>query len=645
MSYDGYLKWGNQEIVNAARVQAYTAASGVNVMQNKRVKADYSTIALAAGKPGGYTTPIADAAPWYDSDDPVTAEFLGVFPISVKGLTESTRTTSATEGLGDGAAPGVARASSREIVLSLGLVGNSQLAVERGLNWLKQVVNTYDEATITTFIAKPESAAAPLTKRYLYEASVLTGPLIVDERQFECYSIMQVEITMNAGQPFLFTGPSPVSTTTALPPNEVIWDKNIDNVRNIVTNPGLYSDMAGWTVASLYGAGALVTPPTTLPVMQTGMKSVRWTANSATPAGNPLIGWQVVSPYKYGLKNERYSAQVWVRSSRAVTVHLRLSMTNINGDPANNVLTHGAPTALAANVWTPVVVSNSPSPFRVTSDTQGYVSFDVINDSSMASGDIVYATAASIHVGTSPIGYFDGSTPPENGGTYNPSLGNFRWASTFQASTSIADAKPAPSIYDLLGTAVTPPPTPPQIDSSLDVDRQTWRRYYYPIPTALIPDYNDAELKFSVTFKRFGTGAGRWARSGARVTLLKNPNNLTPPNGTLIDAEIIGQIVIAKIPTLVGVNDYARLDYDGTTDSATLTIHVESGGTITETVGDAMPLLFASDGGPVVPLTITGTTPIMITLDLPLPSPASSTLDLVDPPTQFISNLQLVRKE
>lgn len=88
-----------------------------------------------------WRTPVLDDAPWVDSSNPALNDFWGVYPLSVSGADDSTRTLPVTELTTDGAITGLPRAASREIRFDVMLVGRTKQAVTAGLHWLNRALD------------------------------------------------------------------------------------------------------------------------------------------------------------------------------------------------------------------------------------------------------------------------------------------------------------------------------------------------------------------------------------------------------------------------------------------------------------------------------------------------------------------------
>jgi hypothetical protein len=83
-----------------------------------------------------YSNPRVDEAPWYDPDDPDSANFCGLLPISISGLEDSTRTGNVVESTTHGGTVTGQRFATKEVRVTALLIGIDRAAVEAGRAWL-----------------------------------------------------------------------------------------------------------------------------------------------------------------------------------------------------------------------------------------------------------------------------------------------------------------------------------------------------------------------------------------------------------------------------------------------------------------------------------------------------------------------------
>lgn len=140
MAYEGWLSVAGTEVINNDRVRAYAKelTPSLTVSLGRDDEADEALRKILADKP--YSTPLFDEAPWYDPDDPDTADFCGVLGLGVTGLSDSTRTATTVEHNQSGGGFTGVRKAVRNVRYSALLVGASMAAVEAGHNWLSMAL-------------------------------------------------------------------------------------------------------------------------------------------------------------------------------------------------------------------------------------------------------------------------------------------------------------------------------------------------------------------------------------------------------------------------------------------------------------------------------------------------------------------------
>jgi hypothetical protein len=134
MVYRGWLALGGNEIVNAARTYAYVKKQIPQLdLRDVEGRAD---LQLALGD-GEYESPMVDDAPWMDESDPATKDFYGLYPLSIQGVDDSTRTASVTQSIVDGGVIGSPRHGTREIRVKGLLIAANDMGLASGKAWLR----------------------------------------------------------------------------------------------------------------------------------------------------------------------------------------------------------------------------------------------------------------------------------------------------------------------------------------------------------------------------------------------------------------------------------------------------------------------------------------------------------------------------
>lgn len=140
MAYEGYFNFGGVEIINTARTSKYvgTAMPTFGLADCT----DCEGLQSAIGDED-YRSPVLDPAPWLDTSDQRTRDFWGVYPLGVTGVDDSTRQTTVTELIGDGAVTSLPRSASREIRYDVMLLGRTEAGVMAGFHWLNRALDAY----------------------------------------------------------------------------------------------------------------------------------------------------------------------------------------------------------------------------------------------------------------------------------------------------------------------------------------------------------------------------------------------------------------------------------------------------------------------------------------------------------------------
>lgn len=126
------------EIINNRRAYAYALNAGIGWLN------DCSTCAVTdpvvPGAPdGGFVSPAADSAPWYDPDNPDSWGFYGVVGIEVTGDDDSTRSATITQATTIGGIIGPVHYGVRTLVFRVLVVAADECSLQFGLNWLREV--------------------------------------------------------------------------------------------------------------------------------------------------------------------------------------------------------------------------------------------------------------------------------------------------------------------------------------------------------------------------------------------------------------------------------------------------------------------------------------------------------------------------
>jgi len=260
MTHIGYLTYGDREVFNADRTTAYASnLTRTLIMRNCATCPDIPDLI----GDGTYDTPATDPAPWYSTEHPESADFVGILPLTSTGLEDDQREAIVTQRNTDGGFISRVRRPVREVRFTALIVGNSDRGVEYGMDWLRSTLNAQargpvigqdpaftapdfidvnaqcgsDRADLTFYEACPRDATEEASYfRVIRDAVCITGPTVLQEYDAHNSSLLQVEFGFAAGDPYVYgretdplastlsSGSMPAYTCTAPPPLSLITD-------------------------------------------------------------------------------------------------------------------------------------------------------------------------------------------------------------------------------------------------------------------------------------------------------------------------------------------------------------------------------------------------------------------------------------
>ena len=136
--WSGYFTLGGNEIGNSARALGYARTSDCPITWLR--DRDCGGVLEALGDDPYIYDRIIEA-PWYDPDaSDLTSRFLGLYVVSMEGISDSTRSAEVTEKIIDGAQVSGYRHRSREVRVRAMLSAKGMDALEAGMTWLRNVL-------------------------------------------------------------------------------------------------------------------------------------------------------------------------------------------------------------------------------------------------------------------------------------------------------------------------------------------------------------------------------------------------------------------------------------------------------------------------------------------------------------------------
>jgi len=287
VSYDGWIRFGGNEIVNNERARgiSQTAACPMYWLKGPRCE----TLQEALEHPPYNAANLPDA-PWYDlSMADVSGRFFGVFALSVTGLKDSTRAASVTEGVDDGAVIGRTRKASRQVRVRAVLLARGQDALEYGVAWLnaaldpgacgqhgagcgatdlEYLTDCPPERGVVETDAEYQARVEPY-RRFLHGVAVTSGPIERELMNVGEFWGQVFEWTFTAGRPWVYSATRPVSlpiTPTVViqdipynlapyPSAELTTAGAVDVATNYSANPSLETNATGWAATAALLSG------------------------------------------------------------------------------------------------------------------------------------------------------------------------------------------------------------------------------------------------------------------------------------------------------------------------------------------------------------------------------------------------------
>lgn len=324
MAYDGWIKYGEDELVNVLRTALLAEEHGVDSVWTTPESVEWMLLSM------GYDPeahPIAlsilsniEYAPWFTTRDPASAEFFGLVPLSIPALDDSMVAASTTEYVTNGGATGKARHSTRSIVASAAIVASTDRGADFGKKWLDRTLGkatggTRCEGVDLRFFAHEGTPDAAVPVEHFRAVRLGRGATVTRKRTSECAATWLVTFTLTADDPFTYGEPiGRLGTLGAMNPGAI--------GTGTLATFGLTADLTEtpcpvWDYTPLYNPAfpALVPSPTAPDFRPDG-----W---GATPGKTFRRSWARINP------TPRYEANLvpkWTLTALAPFDTVRLSV-------------------------------------------------------------------------------------------------------------------------------------------------------------------------------------------------------------------------------------------------------------------------------------------------------------------------------
>jgi hypothetical protein len=352
MTWTGRFKFGGVELAN--NEMARGAAEGADVPHHWFTGQRFGGVEDAFNRGIPYQQTPPESLPWYDPSQPkASRDFFGVYVLGVDKLLDSTRSATVTESIGNGGIVTGVRKAVKQPTFHAILTARSREALEYGFSWVDAVLDADacgqhgDVCGVTDleFLtdAPPEQGRTERTAylesiqdkvRFLHGVSTISGPFIVEEMESKGVYAYEIEFTIAATRPWVYSLTKPLELPPSLP--EVIQDISYNLVRypsmelsdsasvlmatNYSTNPSAETSSTGWSVALNSGT------------QTSGYYTTGTTNERSADRGNS---------YRGRLLGEADKTAVVGRSD--VSVHQRVQLQNL--------ATAGVGTRVSAHIW------------------------------------------------------------------------------------------------------------------------------------------------------------------------------------------------------------------------------------------------------------------------------------------------------
>lgn len=138
--FNGWLSFAGNEILNEERVRTYAKHLLPTLSMPMSCRsANLNLAQLLEDEP--YRTPFLDDAPWVDYDDPDSVGFCGAFPLTVQGLTDSTRSATLLQNSGNGGTVTGRRLAMKEVRCTALLIAVNEASLAYGKRWLSAALD------------------------------------------------------------------------------------------------------------------------------------------------------------------------------------------------------------------------------------------------------------------------------------------------------------------------------------------------------------------------------------------------------------------------------------------------------------------------------------------------------------------------
>lgn len=224
MAYEGWFHFNDVEIANAGRTVELARVLGIDSVRQRRssvqwIEASFDEAGFGDGEFGIGPFGIGDGdlinyrditeAPWYNERDPASAQFAGFFPLSVRGLEDSTASSSPTEHTTDGGSGGRTRNGTLPLVFDGVLVASTERGAEFGRRWLTRTlrsrpIGAFCAGSDLTYFRVGDLSTDKVHRR---DVALTRGISVTRKRTRSCSTLWRVTFTLTANDPYEYGEP------------------------------------------------------------------------------------------------------------------------------------------------------------------------------------------------------------------------------------------------------------------------------------------------------------------------------------------------------------------------------------------------------------------------------------------------------
>ena len=209
MAYDGWIKFGDVELINLSRTAQLAEVLGIDVLWTDPASVQWIDDALVDP-----AYDVISNAPWYDAGVPASAEFAGIVPLSIVGLDDSTREATTTEYITSGGSSGAPRNKTLPVVANVAILASTNRGADYGKRWLDRTLAGGNKTVLCSgdnlrYFRHSHDAGHPYPEQvHRRDVTVTRGTSVTRKRETDCAVVWMATFTWTANDPFEYGDPS-----------------------------------------------------------------------------------------------------------------------------------------------------------------------------------------------------------------------------------------------------------------------------------------------------------------------------------------------------------------------------------------------------------------------------------------------------